>query len=133
MKFGTLSIAYLHIINPLFYIISIFTGGGIVYGLLVLLSKLKMVSYLKIFAFIGRHTVPILALHLLCFKVVSFLQWKIYGAERIVLALYPVWKNSILWASAYTFVGIIIPLIFVAFVIYCLFLFTVCWFCEFQD
>lgn len=68
---------------------------------------------IKFFSYVGTKTIPILALHPICFKIVTFVQWKIYGGDKIMLAMYPVWKNTILWSFAYLAVGLFVPLLIV--------------------
>lgn len=68
----------------------------------------RLVSF---FSYIGTKTVPVLALHPICFKIVTFIQWKMYGGDKIMLAMYPVWKNTVLWSLAYLIVGLFVPLL----------------------
>lgn len=105
---GTVSIANVHIENPLFYITSVLTGGGMVFC---------FVKLVPVFSYIGRRTVPILALHPICFKIVSVIQWKMYGGEDVVLALYPVWTRSpfLLWSLVCGILGVAVPLLIAAF------------------
>lgn len=102
--YGAISIAGVHIVNPLFYITSILTGGGMAYCFVQLVPR---------FSYIGKRTIPILALHLLSFKIISLIQWKIYDGDFIVLSLYPVWtiKPEILWSFLCLFVGVGFPLL----------------------
>ena len=79
--------------------------------LIKLLDSLKANKIISLFSFIGKKTIPILALHPLCFKVITLIQWKIYGGEKLMLSMYPVWKNSILWSLAYLIIGVTIPLL----------------------
>ena len=99
---GNISIAGIHIENPFFYLSSILTGGALSYC---------FVKLFPFFSYIGKKTIPILALHPICFKLITFIQWKIYGGDKIILSLYPVWKNSILWTVVYVIVGVFIPLL----------------------
>lgn len=109
--FGSVSVASVHIVNPLFYLTSIMSGGGLLLCLIKLLNSLKAKKIINFFSFVGKKTIPILALHPLCFKVITLIQWKIYGGEKLMLSMYPVWKNSILWSLAYLIIGVTIPLL----------------------
>ena len=111
--FGSVSVASVHIVNPLFYLTAIMSGGGLLICLLRLLNSINANSIISFFSFIGNKTIPILALHPICFKLITVIQWKVYGGDKIVLSMYPVWKNSIPWAMAYLVIGVTIPLLLV--------------------
>ncbi|MDY6190310.1 MAG: acyltransferase family protein [Treponema sp.] len=110
-SFGTISIGNVNIVNPLFYLISILSGGGLLLCFIKVLISLNINLLINILSYIGKKTIPILALHFLSFKIITFIQWKIYGGEKILLALFPVWKNSLIWSLAYLISGIIFPLL----------------------
>lgn len=109
--FGTISIASVNIKNPFFYLASILSGGGFIICLVKIIENMKMKKILRLFSYIGKNTIPILALHTLCFKIVTLIQIKYYNGDKILLALYPVWKNSFLWSFAYLLVGLLVPLL----------------------
>ena len=111
--FDSISIASVHIVNPLFYISSVLIGGGYILCFIKLLSVWKKNAVLSFFSFAGRHTIPVLALHPICYKIVTYIQWKIYGGDSIILALFPVWKNTMFWSMAYLLVGFCVPLVLV--------------------
>lgn len=110
-KLGKISIASLLIENPVFYLTSILTGGGMVFSFGKILQSLRLQLFFRNVSYLGQHTMSVLALHLLGFKVITFMQWKIYGGSKIILSLYPVWKNSLAWSLLYLFAGILIPLL----------------------
>lgn len=109
--FGTISIAGVNIKNPLFYMVSILSGGGGIVCLVKILEYSNATKVIRFFSYVGQKTIPILALHPICFKIVTLMQWKIYHGERIILAMYPVWKNTFGWCLAYLFVGLFVPLV----------------------
>ena len=111
--FGTVSIASVSIKNPLFYITGIMAGGGCLVCLIKTLEIMNANRIIKFFSYVGTKTIPILALHPICFKFVTFIQWKVYGGDKIMLAMYPVWKNTISWSLAYLIVGVFVPLLMV--------------------
>lgn len=110
---GSVSVASVHIVNPLFYLTSIMSGGGMLICFIKLLSSINANKIISFFSFIGNKTIPILALHTICFKVITVVQWKVYGGDKLVLSMYPVWKNSIPWSMAYLVIGVTIPLLLV--------------------
>lgn len=75
----------------------------------------KVTFVRKVLYYIGNHTLVILALHFLCFRLVSFAGCLLYGldfahvAEHPVINKFPI-VNSIWWII-YTIVGIICPLL----------------------
>lgn len=110
-SFETISIGSAHIVNPVFFIASIILGGGVLLYFVKILSLLKIDILLSFFSFVGKRTIPVLALHPICFKVITFIQWKLYGGDKIILAMYPVWKNTVLWSMGYLIAGLFIPLL----------------------
>ena len=106
---GTISIASRSIINPIFYVfVSIL---GFIFTLNLSIGINKMYLLRNIFIYCGKHTIPILALHTLSFKLVTLVQCKVYVADSIVLSAYPVWKNNITWSILYLIIGMIIPIV----------------------
>ena len=109
--FGTISIASVNIKNPLFYIVSILSGGGFIISLVKIIENMNLKKILYFFSYLGNKTIPILALHTLCFKIITLIQIKYYNGDKILLAMYPVWKNTFLWSLLYLFAGLFIPLL----------------------
>ncbi|AEE17058.1 acyltransferase family protein [Treponema brennaborense] len=109
-RYGRISIASVNLVNPLFFIVSSLTGFLFLWSLSqVILMYSKF--FVQVLLYIGSHTIPILALHILSFKIITFVQMKIYSADHIVFSLFPVWKNEWYWCFAYTVVGVAIPII----------------------
>lgn len=109
MTFGRISIASNIITNPIYYIIVSVLGWYFVWSLskLIGLCNLK-----KLFLLCGNKTIPILALHTLAFKLVTLIQYLVSTEKDfVVLALFPVFKNNLLWSSLYALVGVGIPLL----------------------
>ena len=86
--------------------------------LTIYVSKLieKRFSILKCFLYyIGNHTLEILALHFLSFKLVSYLIVLLYGFDIAHIAEHPVIKTISVsvshWWILYTIVGIVVPLL----------------------
>ena len=66
----------------------------------------------KLFAYIGRRSLTIMALHFLAFKIVSAFYSVLHGAPLYWFAKLPVITGSDGWWIAYSIAGIGIPLIF---------------------
>jgi len=62
-------------------------------------------------ALLGRHTYAVLALHLLSFKAVNFIQVKLFDLPAKKLAAFPVLDSGGLWFLAYAACGIIMPVL----------------------
>lgn len=65
----------------------------------------------RIFIYMGNHTLVILALHTLCFKLVSFIKIYVYNLSMDCLADYPVILQHNEWFFIiYFIIGLILPL-----------------------
>ena len=62
-----------------------------------------------LFAFLGRHTMPILLFHFLAFKFVSAFGVAVNGLPADEIARFPVTFHGAFWCLAYTFVGVFAP------------------------
>lgn len=114
--YGTLEISQGIIINPLFYIFASLSGWILLRSFAVLQSKKQ-----KIFQYLGNNTMPILLLHFLSFKIISFIYLFITNQPLLLLASFPVLNNipDYLWIC-YTFTAIIVP-ITIEKILYCFF------------
>ena len=103
-SYDSISIASVDIVNPIFYLAGIITGG---------IGTYCLAKLCPLFSYLGNRTIPILALHLMSFKIISIIQWKIYNEDNVVLALYPVYNRSpiLFWSIGNCIVGIVIPLL----------------------
>lgn len=61
--------------------------------------------------YIGQHTMPILILHFLSFKLVNYIGVLINGNPLFVTAGFPTSYHGWIWTIVYTIVGIVLPLI----------------------
>lgn len=78
--------------------------------MILALVQWKLVANSKILIVLGRKSLDIMALHFVCFKLVSFIIIKVYNLEMINMSTIPVVIGiSGLWAVAYTLVGLSIP------------------------
>lgn len=96
------------ITNVIFFVIVSLAGWIFIYGIALLVNKTKLRS---IFSYVGRHTLWILLLHFLSFKIVSCIYIMITGVNKLYLAAFPVIKIAGgAWWIAYTVVGVAVPL-----------------------
>ena len=95
-----------HVENVAFFALSSLLGWILVY--IVSINSKWIASCVE---YIGKHSVWILGLHFLSFKIVTMVYLKIVPESKATLAAYPVvYENNILWI-AYTLAGIIAPLL----------------------
>lgn len=95
-----------HVENVAFFALSSLLGWILVY---ILSINSKWIA--SCVEYIGKHSVWILGLHFLSFKIVTMVYLKIVPESKATLAAYPVvYENNILWI-AYTLAGIIAPLL----------------------
>lgn len=95
-----------HVENVVFFALSSLLGWILVY--IISINSKWITSYVE---YIGKHSVWILGLHFLSFKIVTMVYLKIVPESKFTLAAYPVvYGSNILWI-AYTLVGIIAPLL----------------------
>ena len=96
--------------NPMYLILAA------VFGYIFLMSisnRLKNIKYVNnILSYIGKHTISILCLHLISFKLITFIQIIIYNRPIIMLGAYETYYTDYcFWGILYTITGIIIPII----------------------
>lgn len=65
----------------------------------------------KLFNYIGENTMIILAFHFLSFKIISYIQLRIYNLPSYMLARFPILYSENGWWILYSLVGIVIPII----------------------
>lgn len=110
-RIGYISIDSNTIENPVFFILMSISGWILIYSVSHILDEYN-VPGIKILTYLSKHSVWIIALHFLCFKLISLIQIYIYGYELYCLAAFPVLNSKGMWWLLYTIVGLIIPLIF---------------------
>lgn len=89
--------------------IAALAGYIMVYGIACYINKIKILG--NIFSYIGRHTISIMCLHLLAFKLVNILQVYIYHEPCDYIASYPILHSGNGWSAVYTCVGVAVPLL----------------------
>lgn len=92
--------------SPTFFIVNALIGIYLSYCVVKFIS----IRYINnILIFLGKNTITILALHIISFKLVNYLQIKIYKYPIEYLSAFPYIDGSNGWWILYSFVGIIIP------------------------
>lgn len=105
----TLRMSRNQIVSPLFLLVASGSGIAATFGLSAALLRFSPAA--KTLALIGRHTIPILCLHLLAFRAVSWVWMTVDGLPPAVLAKHPVVDASLAWGALYTAAGLLLPLV----------------------
>lgn len=94
--------------NPILLII--FALSGFTFTLYISKCLNNIRFYSQIFAFLGTKTIPILCLHFLFFKLITYIQVMLYSLPIYRLASFPCYYTEYWWIL-YTIVGIVGPLV----------------------
>ena len=109
--FGTISMNSNTYSNPIFLIICSFSGIYMVMYLSKFIEKnLKSIS--NILAYVGKNTLPIVALQFISFKFIMFIQYKLNFISYEELGILTGANNNNLIYILYVICGIFIPLVF---------------------
>lgn len=94
--------------NIFVYLIASLCGWVLLKTLSRSLTALTVVG--KCLAYLGKHTMVVLCLHVLCFKIVSMIYILFYRLDRTYLAAFHIiFDVSEVWKVAYLISGVIIP------------------------
>ena len=74
-------------------------------------QMIKNKFLIKCLDYIGKNTIPILLLHVISFKLVTYVQIIVYKEPIINLASFYVYKINLFWIICYLTVGIVLPLL----------------------
>lgn len=97
-------------VNPIYYIFISVTGWFWVVSISNILLYLNL-KINKIIEYISQRAVSIIALHFLCFKIVTLIGIMVYGLDiRYLAASNELFKDG-LWWLLYTVIGIVVPLL----------------------
>lgn len=108
LKHGTIELSKCVITNPLF-LVSCTVLGWFMIGAL---SCFLVNSRITVFEYIGRHTFPIILLHFLVFKLVTFIYLQATNKSLLLLASFPVFFNTgELMKIVYSLAGVVIPIL----------------------
>ena len=108
--YGGIDLSSNSIENPFFFLMVSLAGWFLLYGTASLMIRFKCVNLTKAISYISVHSVAIIALHFLCFKVVNAIAVLAAGQEHYMIASFPVLKYSRMWWFGDTGVGICVPL-----------------------
>lgn len=105
---GKISININEYSNPVFLIIASLAGWNLVYVLSEKIEPLKLGQWLNE---VGKHSLIIMILHFLSFKLVTLIQLAIYNEPIDYLAAFPYLHSESGWWLVYTVAGVMIPLV----------------------
>lgn len=106
---GSINLAGNEYPNPVYLIIASVAGWTMLYSLGILLQKTKI--FTSVLQYISIHSVPIVGMHFLCFKIVSLIAVLALGMKMYMIAAFPVLELPGAWWLFYTVVGISVPLV----------------------
>ena len=105
---GSIELSKNEFVNPVFLVISSFAGWQFLYETSYFIKRFNLVQ--RAITYIGKNSIPILALQFLCFKLVTVTAIKVNGHPGFELAAFPVLYDNSFWWLPYTIAGIAIPL-----------------------
>ena len=108
-QFGSVGLAGNSYPGPLYLLAASLAGWMLVYEGAHLLARVPAVS--GAFSALGRATMPIVILHFLAFKPVTWLGLLATGGESYLLAAFPIYFTGGAWWGAYTAAGLALPLL----------------------
>jgi len=108
---GCIEIVDNDITNPIFFMLMSITGWFFLYGIADLLYRIKAVKFNRILQLLAIHSVPIIGLHFLSFKIVNWIGVSIYGMKLYMIAAFPILMIGGFWWIAYTVTGLGIPVL----------------------
>ena len=94
--------------SPIFLLVTSLAGWVLVREAACLTAPLPCVR--AVLAYLGRATMPIVILHFLSFKLVTWLGLLATGGEPYLLAAFPIYFTGGAWWLAYTAAGLVLPL-----------------------
>ena len=94
--------------SPIFLLLASLAGWVLVRETACLTAPLPCVR--AVLAYLGRATMPIVILHFLSFKLVTWLGLLATGGEPYLLAAFPIYFTGGAWWLAYTAAGLVLPL-----------------------
>lgn len=98
-----------HIDNPLFFLLMSSSGWFLLYAIAVLMEKHRTWIN-EALIYISRHSVVIVALHFLAFKIVNIIIVECLNMPKYMIAAFPVLTTDGTWWMFYFIVGVVVPL-----------------------
>ena len=108
-RLGSVGLAGNGYTNPAFLLLASMAGWVLVRSAACLTAPLPRVS--AVLGYLGRATMPIVILHFLAFKPVTWLGLLATGGESYLLAAFPIYFTGGAWWVAYTAAGLALPLL----------------------
>ena len=114
--FGSISLANNRYENPAFLLTASVSGWLWLYGIAFFICKLKSVKGLtgiyKLVLYSGQHTLIIVLLHFLTFKIGNFIAYFYYNCPGYCIATFPTLCGNIgAWWILFTLIWVAVPLI----------------------
>ena len=109
LPFGSVGLAGNQYPNWLFLLAASAAGWLLVYACAALAVRCRPLG--AALAALGRATMPVVILHFLSFKLVSWLGLQALGGEAYLLAAFPTLFGGGAWWLAYTAAGLALPLL----------------------
>lgn len=109
--YGGVSLNINTYVNPIFLIATSLCGWCFLLSVIILVEHIKMNNVLLFFEIIGKHTLAIVTLHFISFKIVNLVQVIIYSKPNFLIASYPVLYSKNGWWLVYCFIGIELPVL----------------------
>lgn len=106
--FGSIGMDKGEVTNAIFFIIVSLAGW---YTIMFVSEKIEFTKISKCIAYLGKHTMPIVLLHFLCFKIVTYLYLMLSGQNLILLAYFPSLETEKYLWIIYSVVGVVAPIL----------------------
>ena len=107
-RIGFIALNVNEYVNPFFLLVASFAGWCFLYETAYYVQKVAYVP--KVLVYMGRNTLAVVVLHLLCFKIVNMFGVIIFGKPACLIAAFPVLYEGGAWWIAYTAVGLGVPI-----------------------
>jgi len=108
-QYGSVDLSESVYTAPWFYLLCAISGWFLIYSVSVSVSKFSRLA--NITCRVGQHTVCIIGLHFLAFKIVTYLQICIYDLPIEKLSNFPYLIAEPFWWVVYTVIGLGVPLL----------------------
>ena len=113
-NFGTVSMNANSFPNGIFLILTSFSG---IYDCLYISKKIESLTLIsKYLSYIGKNTMPIIALHFLSYKIIMIAQYSLGKIQYKDIAYLSGYKNDNYFYIFYVLIGILFPLLYDYFV-----------------
>jgi fucose 4-O-acetylase-like acetyltransferase len=97
------------LVNPIYFILASVIGFIFVFQSAKVISQTFLKSFFK---YLGKHSLVILFLHLLAFKLISYIQISVFNLDINLLSKHPVACKVDYWWILYMLAGLFLPLLF---------------------